>query len=58
MWLVCKQVGLFVHYLTPEGIFQPGLIRARKFPSLEMAEIMAKKHGGVVRLQSSGQLDE
>ncbi|WP_175561072.1 hypothetical protein [Hydrococcus rivularis] len=49
MWIVCKQVGLFTHYLTPSGTFQPGLERASKFVSQQMAEIMAKKHGGVAR---------
>ncbi len=49
MWIVYKQVGIFTHYLTPSGKFQPVLERASKFPSKEMAESMAKKHGGVVR---------
>ena len=49
MWIVEKKVGIFIHYLTPSGKFQPGKDRANKFVSLEMAESMAKVHGGVVR---------
>ena len=49
MWIVEKKVGIFVHYLTYSGNFQPGLERAQKFPSVEMAKVMAKAHGGVVR---------
>ena len=49
MWIVEKKVGIFLHYLTPSGTFQPGKDRANKFASKEMAEIMAKIHGGVVR---------
>jgi hypothetical protein len=48
MWVVEKKVGIFVHYLTPSGKFQPGIEKANKFVSLEMAKIMAKNHGGVV----------
>ena len=55
MWIVEKKVGIFVHYLTPSGKFQPGKDRANKFVSFEMAETMAKVHGGVVRqLNKSG----
>ena len=49
MWVVEKKVGIFMHYLTTSGRFQPGIEKANKFPSLEMAKIMAKNHGGVVR---------
>ena len=42
-----KSVTL-IHYLTPSGKFQPGIERAHKFASKEMAEIMVKVHGGVV----------
>ncbi len=55
MWIVEKKVGIFTHYLTLSGKFQPGKDRANKFVSKEMAEIMAKAHGGVVRqLNKSG----
>ncbi|MDJ0590718.1 MAG: hypothetical protein QNJ72_12075 [Pleurocapsa sp. MO_226.B13] len=49
MWIVEKKVGIFVHYLTPIGKFQPGIEKANKFTSQEMAKTMAKVHGGVVR---------
>ncbi len=49
MWIVSKQVGVFSHYLTTANVFQPGMERANKFVSKEMAEIMAKKYGGVVQ---------
>ncbi|MGV2829158.1 hypothetical protein [Myxosarcina sp. GI1(2024)] len=49
MWIVEKKVGIFVHYLTTSGKFQPGKDKANQFPSLQMAEIMAKVHGGTVR---------
>jgi hypothetical protein len=49
MWIVCKQVGIFTHYLTISGTFQPGSEKANKFASQTMAEIMAKKYGGMVR---------
>lgn len=49
MWIVEKKVGIFTHYLTYSGNFQPGIEKAKKFPSLEMAKIMATTHGGVVR---------
>jgi hypothetical protein len=49
MWIVCKQVGIFTHYLTVSGTFQPGSEKANQFASQAMAEIMAKKHGGIVR---------
>ena len=48
-WIVEKKVGIFIHYLTPSGKFQPGLEKANKFVSWEMAKTMAKVHGGVVR---------
>jgi hypothetical protein len=50
MWIVYKQVGVFTHYLALSGTFQPGIEKARKFPSKEMAEVMAKMHGGSIRL--------
>ena len=49
MWIIEKKVGIFIHYLTLSGRFQPGIEKANKFPSLEMAKIMAEAHGGVVR---------
>ena len=53
MWIVEKKVGIFTHYLTLSNKFQPGIEKAHKFALKEMAEIMAKSHGGVVR-QSCG----
>ena len=49
MWIVEKKVGIFVHYLTPTGKFQPGIEKARKFGSQEMAQTMSNIHGGTVR---------
>ena len=49
MWIVEKKVGIFVHYLTPSGKFQPGIEKANKFVSQEMARTMAKVHGGSIR---------
>ncbi|MGK7950859.1 MAG: hypothetical protein AB4368_19285 [Xenococcaceae cyanobacterium] len=49
MWIVEKKVGIFTHYLTPSNKFQPGIEKANKFLSREMAEAMVKVHGGVVR---------
>ena len=49
MWIVEKKVGIFTHYLTYAGKFQPGIEKANKFVSFEMAKVMAKTHGGVVR---------
>lgn len=49
MWIIYKQVGVFTHYLAPGGKFQPSLERASRFPSKEMADIMAKTYGGTVR---------
>ena len=54
MWIIEKKVGIFTHYLTYSGNFQPGIEKAKKFPSVEMAKIMAKAHGGVVRQISQG----
>jgi hypothetical protein len=48
MWVITKKVGVFTHYFTAAAVFQPGIDRANKFASQEMAEIMAKKHGGTV----------
>ena len=42
-------IGIFIHYLTLSGRFQPGIEKAGKLPSLEMAKVMAKTHRGVVR---------
>ncbi|WP_172657312.1 hypothetical protein [Myxosarcina sp. GI1] len=44
-----KKVGIFTHYLTASGKLQPGKEKANKFSSLQMAETMAKIHGGTVR---------
>ena len=49
MWIVEKKVGIFVHYLTSSGLFQPGIDKASKFTSEETARTMAKIHGGIVR---------
>ncbi|VEP15899.1 conserved hypothetical protein [Hyella patelloides LEGE 07179] len=49
MWIVEKKVGIFVHYLTSSGKFQPGIEKANKFVSQEMARTMAKVHGGSIR---------
>ncbi len=54
MWIIYKQVGLFTHYLNLSGQFQPGLERAKKFPSQQMAEAMAQIHGGRVRQLNKG----
>ena len=49
MWIIWKKVGLFEHYLNASGQFQPKLEEAKNFPSKEMADIMAKQKGGMVR---------
>jgi hypothetical protein len=49
MWIVEKKVGIFIHYLTLAGKFQPGIEKAKHFPSKQMAEAMVRVHGGVVR---------
>ena len=49
MWIVEKKVGIFIHYLTFLGKFQPGIEKAKHFTSKQMAEAMAKVHGGTVR---------
>ncbi|ELS03602.1 hypothetical protein Xen7305DRAFT_00033260 [Xenococcus sp. PCC 7305] len=49
MYIIEKKVGIFVHYLTLSGKFQPGIEKARQFSSLEMAKVMATTHGGEVR---------
>ena len=54
VWIVEKKVGIFVHYLTPSGKFQPGIEKAHQFFSQEMAQTMAKVHGGVVRQSNKG----
>lgn len=54
MWIVEKKVGIFIHYLTHSGKFQPGIEKANKFSSIQMAEIMAKIHGGTVRQLGDG----
>ena len=48
MWIVEKKVGIFTHYLTLSGKFQPGIEKAKHFPSKQMAESMVKVHGGTV----------
>ena len=49
MWIVEKKVGIFTHYLTLSGKFQPGKEKAKHFNSKQMAESMVKVHGGVIR---------
>lgn len=49
MWIIEKKVGIFIHYLTPSKKFQPGIEKAHKFASKEMAETMVKIYGGIVR---------
>ena len=49
MWIVEKKVGIFVHYLTSSGKFQPGINKASKFSSQAMAQTLAKVHGGTAR---------
>ena len=49
MWIVEKKVGIFTHYLTLSNKFQPGIEKAKHFPSKQMAEAMVKVHGGVIR---------
>ena len=46
---IWKKVGLFEHYLDATGAFQPRLELAKRYSSKQMADIMAKKHGGLVR---------
>ena len=49
VWVIEKKVGIFSHYFISPGKFQPGIKKAKKFASRDMAQIMAKAHGGVVR---------
>ena len=49
VWVIEKKVGIFSHYFISPGKFQPGIEKAKKFASRDMAQIMAKAHGGVVR---------
>ena len=49
MWIVEKKVDIFTHYSTVSGKFKPGIEKANKFVSKQMAEAMVKVHGGVVR---------
>lgn len=49
MWIIWKKVGLFDHYLDATGKFQPILANAKQFSSREMADIVAKTQGGIVR---------
>ena len=49
MWIVEKKVGIFTHYLTLSGKFQPGIDKAKHFNSKQMAESMVRVHGGTVR---------
>ena len=48
MWIVEKKVDIFTHYLTLSNKFQPGIEKANKFASKQMAESMVKVHGGTV----------
>ena len=48
MWIVEKKVGILTHYLTVSGKFQSGREKAKHFTSKQMAEAMARVHGGVV----------
>ena len=48
-WIVEKKVGIFTHYLTLSNKFQPGIDKANKFVSKQMASAMVKVHGGMVR---------
>ncbi len=50
MWIIWKKIGIFDHYLDKMGSFYPKLDQAKRFTSKEMADIMAKKHGGIVRV--------
>jgi hypothetical protein len=49
MWIVEKKVGIFTHYLSLSGKFQPGIDKAKYFNSKQMAESMVKVCGGTVR---------
>ncbi|MGF1541630.1 MAG: hypothetical protein ACFCU5_14475 [Pleurocapsa sp.] len=49
IWIIEKKIGIFTHYLDSSSKFQPGIEKAKKFPSWEMAKIMARVHGGLVR---------
>ena len=49
MWIVEKKVDIFTHHLTLSNKFQPGIEKANKFASKQMAESMVKVHGGTVR---------
>ena len=49
MWIVEKKVGIFTHYLSPSGKFEPGKEKAKYFNSKQMAEAMVRVHGGMVR---------
>jgi hypothetical protein len=44
-WIVEKKVGIFTHYLTFSGKFQPGIEKANKFVSKQMAEIAVLSFG-------------
>ena len=49
MWIVEKKVGIFTHYLTLSGKFQPGIEKAKHFNPRQMVESMVKVHGGTMR---------
>jgi hypothetical protein len=44
-WIVEKKVGIFTHYLNLSGKFQPGIEKANKFVSKQMAKATVKVHG-------------
>lgn len=49
MWIIWKKVGLFDHYLDVNGVFQPKKENAKQYSSKQMADIIAKKQGGIVQ---------
>ena len=49
MWIIWKKVGLFDHYLDVNGVFQPKKENAKQYSSKQMADIIAKKQGGIKR---------
>ena len=49
MWVVWKKVGIFDHYLGVSGQLLPNFETAQRFSSKAMADVMAQKHGGIVR---------
>ena len=54
MWIVEKRVGIFTHYLSLSGKFQPGIEKAKRFASKQIAESTIKIYEGtrtLVRLK-------